>query len=82
MKKLTNTSPTQNDLDDLTNERVDNLAALITVTAEQMEDRLRAEELLSRSANRTDELMELVFGGDSPSVANYLATRAADLQAA
>ena len=72
----------QNDIEDLINDRIDNLAALITVTSEQMEDRLRADELLSQSANRTDELMKLVFGGDSPSVENYLSTRKESLQAA
>ena len=77
-----NTNERHNDLDDLTNERIDNLAALITVTAEQMEDRLRAERLLTESANRAEELTSLVFGGSTPSIENYLAAREADLQAA
>ena len=77
-----NTTEVKNDLIELTNERIDSLAALVTVTAEQMEDRLRADELLERSAGRTNELMSLVFGADSPSVENYLATREASLQAA
>ena len=82
MTNQNTTVEVKNDLIELTNERIDSLAALITVTAEQMEDRLRAEELLGRSENRTDELMSLVFGGDSPSVENYLATRGGNLAAA
>lgn len=71
-----------NDLIDLTNERVDNLAALITVTAEQMDDRNSAGDALAAGAHRTAELMELVFGGSTPSVENYLANRDPELQAA
>ena len=82
MTNESTTTEVQNDLIELTNDRIDSLAALVTVTAEQMEDRLRAERLLSRSAGRTDELMSLVFGGDSPSVGNYLASREESLQAA
>jgi len=71
-----------NDLIDLTNERVDNLAALITVTAEQLDDRAKAETAIAERAHRTDELVRLVFGGEAPSVANYLAARTGELQAA
>ena len=70
-----------NDLIDLTNERVDNLAALITVTAEQMDDRIRAADALEAGAHRTAELIELVFGGPTPSVENFLASHH-ELQAA
>lgn len=70
-----------NDLIDLTNERVDNLAALITVTAEQLDDRARAAEALESGAHRTAELIELVFGGSTPSVENYLSSKR-ELQAA
>lgn len=62
-----------NDIIDLTNERVDNLAALITVTSEQLDDRLAAESALESGSHRTGELMELVFGSSTPSVENYLA---------
>jgi len=71
-----------NDLIDLTNERVDNLAALITVSAEQMDDRTRTGELLDAGAHRSAELIELVFGGSTPSVENYLAAQERELQAA
>jgi len=70
-----------NDLADLINERVDNLAALITVTAEQLDDRTRAGDALDAGAHRTAELVELVFGGATPSVENYLASQH-ELQAA
>lgn len=72
-----------NDLADLTNDRVDNLAALITVTAEQMDDRHRAGTAIEADAGRTSELMNLVFGDSSiPSVENYLAARALEFVAA
>lgn len=71
-----------NDLIDLTNERVDNLAALITVTAEQLDDRVAAGEALEAGAHRTAELIELVFGSSTPSVENYLAAHDQELQAA
>ncbi len=77
-----NTTEVQNDIADLTNERIDNLAALITVTSEQMEDRLRAERLLDEGAHRTDELITAVFGGSTPSIENYLAAKGTSLQAA
>lgn len=72
----------ENDLIDLTNERVDNLAALITVSAEQLSDRLKAEEAITTDAHRTSELIALVFGSDTPSVENYLASHGQTLQAA
>lgn len=71
-----------NDLIDLTNDRVDNLAALITVTAEQLDDRQIARDALDAGAHRTAELMELVFGSSTPSVENYLAAHERELQAA
>ncbi len=71
-----------NDLIDLTNERVDNLAALITVTAEQLDDRNRVETALEVGEHRTGELVRLVFDGEAPSVQNYLAARSNELQAA
>ncbi len=76
----TESTEVQNDLIDLTNERIDNLAALITVTAEQLDDRITAEKALESDAHRTSELIELVFGSETPSVENYLASRT--LQAA
>jgi len=71
-----------NDLEDLTDERVDALSALITVSAEQLEDRLKAEQLLDEGAHRTGELIEAVFGSGTPSIENYLEARKQELQAA
>lgn len=71
-----------NDIADLNNDRIDNLAALITVTSEQMEDRLTADRLLNDGQNRTAELISLVFGGTTPSVENYLTSSQEPLQAA
>ncbi len=71
-----------NDLIDLTNERVDNLAALITVTAEQLDDRELAGKALDAGAHRTAELIELVFGSSTPSVESYLESHDQELQAA
>ncbi len=71
-----------NDNTDLTNERVDNLAALITVSAEQLKDRLAIDEALQAGKHRTGELISLVFGSDVPSVENYLAAHSHELQAA
>jgi hypothetical protein len=71
-----------NDNIDLTNERVDNLAALITVSAEQLEDRLVVDEALEAGSHRAGELISLVFGSDVPSVENYLAAHRRELQAA
>ncbi len=82
MATTNNTAEVTNDLIDLTNERVDNLAALITVTAEQMDDRTIAAEALDSGAHRTAELVELVFGSATPSVENYLAAQGTALQAA
>ncbi len=62
-----------NDLIDLTDERVDNLAALLTVSAEQLEDRQRAGAGLARGEHRANELVNLVFGTDVPSVEAWLA---------
>ncbi len=70
-----------NDISDLNNERIDNLAALITVSAEQLEDRLTAEKAIESGAHRTSELIELVFGSGTPSVESYLASKSS-LQAA
>lgn len=53
-------------------DRVDNLAALITVTDEQLADRARAEAGLDADTPRVRELIQLVFGSDEPSVENYL----------
>ena len=64
-----------NDIIDLTNHRVDNLAALITVSAEQLDARNLAQEALESRSGRTDELITLVFGSSEPSVENYLATQ-------
>ena len=75
------TQAPQNDLSDLIGERIDSLAALITVSSEQMDDRLRAEQLLEEDSNRTDELVSLVFGKSTPSIENYLAAQS-ELQAA
>lgn len=72
----------ENDLIDLTDERVDNLAALITVSAEQLSDRLKAEELINTDSHRTGELISLVFGSDTPSVENYLTAHGQVLEAA
>lgn len=82
MATTNTTAEVTNDLIDLTNERVDNLAALITVTAEQMDDRSIAAEALETGAHRTAELVELVFGSSTPSVENYLASHDSALQAA
>lgn len=70
-----------NDLVDLTDERVDSLSALITVSAEQMDDRLTAGRLLDEGAHRTNELIEAIFGSPTPSIESYLESRK-DLQAA
>lgn len=76
----TESTQVQNDLIDLTNERIDNLAALITVTAEQLDHRAAAHEAIEADAHRTADLIELVFGSETPSVENYLASHT--LQAA
>lgn len=80
MATTTHTAEITNDIIDLTNERIDNLAALITVTAEQMDDRTTAGDALESESHRTAELVELVFGSTTPSVENYLASHT--LQAA
>ena len=53
-------------------ERVDNLAALVMVTDEQLADRERAAAGLATDTPRVRELIELVFGDEDPSVENYL----------
>ena len=58
--------------DGWTDERVDNLAALITVTNEQLEDRKRSERALQHDTARVRELVRLVFGDETPSVESYL----------
>lgn len=75
MANITAPETSTNDIIDLTNERVDNLAALITVSAEQLDDRNTAEEALDTESHRTNELISLVFGSNVPSVENYLASR-------
>jgi len=82
MTKTINSAESSNDLIDLTNDRIDNLAALITVTAEQMDDRHVAGEAIDSGAHRTAELVELVFGSKTPSVESYLAAHGTALQAA
>lgn len=82
MSTTTDSPNTTNDLIDLTNDRIDSLAALITVTAEQLDDRAAAAEALDRGAHRTKELIELVFGDTTPSVDNYLTARGRVLEAA
>lgn len=79
---MEDTKEIANDLIDLADERVDTLSALITVTAEQLDDRLKAEELIDARANRTSELIEAIFGSGSPSIENYLEARRKELQAA
>ncbi len=64
---------TSNDIIDLTDERVDNLSALLMVSAEQLEDRQRAEAGLASDEHRASELVSLVFGTDVPSVEAWLA---------
>ena len=73
---------TNNDLIDLTDERIDTLSALLTVSAEQLDDRLKAERLLEKSEHRTAELIEAVFGSTTPSIESYLQAREEPLQAA
>lgn len=67
---------------ELTTDRIDSLAALVTVTTEQLEDRRLAGQLLDSASHRTDELISLVFGSDTPSIENYLASKGQLLQAA
>lgn len=71
-----------NELICLNNDRVDNLAALITVSAEQLDARKQAESALESGAGRTDELISLVFGSSVPSVENYLSAHSSELAAA
>lgn len=64
-----------NDTATWTDERVDSLAALVMVTDQQLADRKKAEAGLATDTPRVRELISLVFGGDEPSVENYLTTR-------
>jgi len=74
----TNTRETQSWID----ERVDALAALVTVTDEQLADRERAEHGLATDTPRVRELVHLVFDDDTPSVESYLEARGNELVAA
>ena len=64
-----------NDIVDLTDERVDNLSALLTVTAEQLDDRSRVGDRLATGSSRSAELMRAVFGSDTPSIESYMSSR-------
>lgn len=64
-----------NDIVDLTDERVDNLSALLTVTAEQLDDRSRVGDGLAKGSARSAELVRAVFGSDTPSIASYMSSR-------
>jgi hypothetical protein len=65
-----------------TDERVDNLAALLLVTDEQLADRDRAEHGLTVESPRVSDLMHRVFGADTPSIENWLTERDDQLVAA
>jgi len=65
-----------------TDERVDALAALVTVTDEQLADRERAERGLATDTLRVRQLVHLVFDDDTPSVESYLEARGDELVAA
>ena len=77
-KNTKNTKNTNN----WTDERIDTLAALLTVTDEQLADRRRAESGLTANNDRVKSLIRLVFGDDSPSVENYITARGDELVAA
>ena len=72
----------QNEIDLRTDERVDNLAALVLVTEEQLADRDRVAESLSQDSPGVSELMRRVFGSDTPSVESWLSDRSEALVAA
>ena len=72
----------QNEIDLRTDERVDNLAALVLVTDEQLADRDRVAESLSQDSPGVSELMRRVFGSDTPSVESWLSDRSEALVAA
>ncbi len=64
----------QNEIIDLrTDERVDNLPALLLVTDEQLADRDRVAESLTKDSPGVSDLMRRVFGSDTPSVESWLA---------
>ena len=72
----------QNEIDLRTDERVDNLAALVLVTDEQLADRDRVAERLSEPSPGVSDLMRRVFGSDTPSVESWLSDRSEALVAA
>ena len=72
----------RNEIDLRTDERVDNLAALVLVTDEQLADRDRVAESLSQDSPGVSELMRRVFGSDTPSVESWLSDRSEALVAA
>ena len=72
----------KNELDLRTDERVDNLAALVLVTEEQLADRDRVAEHLTHESDGVSDLMRRVFGSDTPSVESWLADRTEALVAA
>ena len=73
---------TNNTENNWTDERIDTLAALLTVTDEQLADRRRAENGLTTDSPRVKSLVRMVFGDDSPSVENYITARGDELVAA
>ena len=72
----------QNEIDLRTDERVDNLAALVLVTDEQLADRDRVADSLSQDSPGVSELMRRVFGSDTPSVESWLSDGSEALVAA
>lgn len=72
----------QNEIDLRTDERVDNLAALVLVTDEQLADRDHVAERLSENSTGVSDLMRRVFGSDTPSVESWLSDRSEALVAA
>ena len=72
----------QNEIDLRTDERVDNLAALVLVTDEQLADRDRVADSLSQDSPGVSELTRRVFGSDTPSVESWLSDRSEALVAA
>lgn len=65
-----------------TDERVDNLAALLLVTDEQLADRALVASSLAADAPGVSDLLQRVFGSDTPSVRSWLDESAEDLVAA
>lgn len=73
----------QNEIIDLrTDERVDNLAALVLVTDEQLADRELVAERLTDETPGVADLMRRVFGSETPSVESWLSDRSEALTAA